>query len=126
MSKKVAFAVDDNMGLQSTISQHFGRCAYFVVVDFSSGDEISFDIHPNTSAQNHNPGDVPNLIRSFGASTIVSGGMGHRARQFFEQMGIQSVVGAQGTVEQVIQQMRDGTFVVPDVNLCDGEKEHKH
>ncbi len=124
---KIAFATDTKDGLQAPISQHFGRCACFIVLDVGKSDDSSFEVYPNAAAENHNPGDVPNLIKSFGANTIVSGGMGYRAKQFFEDMGIQCVVGAAGTVGQVVEQIRSGDFVLPETNDCPGcSDEHKH
>jgi predicted Fe-Mo cluster-binding NifX family protein len=30
---KIAFASEDNQGLQGTLSAHFGRCPYYTIVD---------------------------------------------------------------------------------------------
>lgn len=33
---RFAISTDDNKGLESSVSQHFGRCPYFVLVDLEN------------------------------------------------------------------------------------------
>jgi len=44
------------------------------------------------------------------AATIVAGGMGMRATGFFQEYGIETIVGVQGAIGDVIKELLDGTL----------------
>jgi len=75
------------------LSQHFGRCRTysFFDVDAENG-EISAERTEIPPA--HEPGVLPAWIAEVGGSVVITGGMGPRAIQLFEQRGIQIVLGA--------------------------------
>ena len=62
----------------------------------------------NPGAISHGPGQVPKFLHDGGANVIVSGGMGGRAIQFFEQYGIRVVLGATGSIEATIKTILEG------------------
>ena len=101
---KIAVATEDNRGLDAAISQHFGRCPYYILVD-ADGNEIGeVKALKNPLYENHGqPGEVPAFIRTTGAQVMIAGGMGPKAIDFFEQYGIQVVTGVSGTVQEVIK-----------------------
>ena len=60
--KRIAFSCEDNQGLQSDMSMHFGRCPHFTLVDVE-GDEIKeVQVVANPAFENHVPGVVPKFI----------------------------------------------------------------
>ncbi len=103
MSKKIAVASEDHMGLNSRISPHFGRCPYYTLVEVE-GDEVK----KVTSVENPyylshgQPGQVPNFIKHQKAEVIITGGIGPRAIEFFNELGIETVTGASGRVADVV------------------------
>jgi len=101
--KKIALACEDNQGLDGQISQHFGRCPYYLLVDVE-GDEIKKkDIVNNPYYDNHVPGVVPQFISEQGANVMIAGGMGPRAIDLFGNLGIGVVTGAVGNTGNVLQ-----------------------
>ena len=99
---RLAISVEDNNGLESTISHHFGRCPFFVLVDVD-GDEIKgVQVIDNPYFAQHQPGMVPGYIKSQNANVMISGGMGRRAIAFFQDYGIDIATGATGTVKATI------------------------
>ena len=101
--KKIALACEDNQGLDGQISQHFGRCPYYLLVDVE-GDEIKKkDIVNNPYYENHVPGVVPQFISEQGANVMIAGGMGPRAIDLFSNLGIEVVTGAVGNTGNVLQ-----------------------
>jgi predicted Fe-Mo cluster-binding NifX family protein len=58
----------------------------------------------------HAPGEVPAFIKEQGAQVILSGGMGTRAVDFFENLGIQAATGAAGTVREGVKMYLDGAL----------------
>lgn len=83
--------------LDSNVSEHFGRCPYYIIVD---GDDVHAVKNPYVA---HSPGQVPEFIKSLGADVIISGGMGRRAIEIFKEMGIRALTGARGTVRDAIK-----------------------
>ena len=53
---------------------------------------------------------VPNFIKQQGAEVIIAGGMGMRAIEFFNQLGIEAVTGASGRVADVINSYLKGNL----------------
>ena len=105
---RIAVSADDNNGLDSVVSPHFGRCPYYILVDLESQEVRQVNTVENLYYGQHQPGQVPGLIHSQGADVMLTGGMGRRAIAFFQQYGIQAVTGASGTVRHALEQYLGG------------------
>jgi len=105
---RVAISANENNGLDSAVSPHFGRCPYFVLVDVEGQEVKAIQTVPNPYYGHHQPGQVPGFIQSQGADVMLTGGMGGRALQFFRQAGIQPVTGAAGTAGHALEQFLSG------------------
>ena len=124
--KRIALACEDNQGLSGQISQHFGRCPYYVIVDVE-GDEIEkTDSVNNPYYNNHVPGMVPQFINQQGVNVMIAGGMGPRAIDMFSSLGIEVVTGAIGNVGNVLQAYLKGEIsgVEPCEHDYPGEHDH--
>jgi len=100
---RIAVSVDDNRGLDSVVSPHFGRCPYYVLVDLEGQEVKQVNAVANPYYDQHERGLVPGFIRSQGADVMLTGGMGRRALGLFEQYGIEAVTGASGTVRHALE-----------------------
>ncbi|MFO7918535.1 MAG: NifB/NifX family molybdenum-iron cluster-binding protein [Anaerolineae bacterium] len=121
---RIAVSADDKNGLNSTISPHFGRCPYFIIVDVEDHDVEQVLQVENPYYGDHRPGQVPKFIEEQGADVMLTGGMGARAMQFFSQYGIEPVTGAMGTVRISLEQYLGGelTGAAP----CATSQTHEH
>lgn len=112
---KIAIATDGN-----NVSAHFGRCSEYTVIELEDGKAKE-----RYSLQNpgHEPGRIPVFLKENEIDQIVAGGMGRRAQQLFEQMGIEWILGITGSVEETIKKIEDNT-------ICEGESlcspQHHH
>ena len=106
--KKIALACEDNKGLNGQISQHFGRCPSYLIVDVEGNEIKKSDIISNPYYENHIPGMVPKFISEQGASVMIAGGMGPRAIDMFSNFGIEVVTGAIGNVGNVLKAYLQG------------------
>ena len=100
------------------LAMHFGHCQRFALVDV---DPIEKKIlkREDIEAPPHEPGLLPRWLAERGANTIISGGMGQRARGLFAERGIQVVVGAPAdTPEALVGNYLAGTLQVTE-NVCD-------
>jgi predicted Fe-Mo cluster-binding NifX family protein len=118
---KICFTSDENRGLESTMSYHFGHCPYFVIVDVEDNVVKNVETIPNPYAESHNPGDLPRFMKEKGVNVIITGGMGPRAQAFFEDYGITPVIGAYGRVKDVLEEYLHG-----EVRFAAVEEEHTH
>jgi predicted Fe-Mo cluster-binding NifX family protein len=87
-------------------------------------------------------GSIPKFVHDKGASYIIAGGMGPRAVDFFNQFGIETIVGITGSVDEIINKFISGKLE-GGASICapgagkgygvnkihteaDGEHEHHH
>jgi predicted Fe-Mo cluster-binding NifX family protein len=110
---KVAISTD-----QGYVSAHFGRCLSYTIVEIKEGQVLSREEIPNPG---HQPGFLPQYLSERGVNCIVTGGMGPRAQGLFAQKNIESVIGVQGAVDEVIEKFINQELEVGD-DLCG----HKH
>jgi predicted Fe-Mo cluster-binding NifX family protein len=101
---RIAVSADEDNGLDGVVSPHFGRCPYFVLVDFEEGEVKTAHAVPNPYYNQHQPGQVPGFIHSHQVNVMLTGGMGGRAIAFFQQYGIQAATGASGTIRHALEQ----------------------
>jgi len=89
------------------VSQHFGRCQSYTMVDIVSGNIIKKEQVANPG---HAPGAIPEFLNQKGTKKIVCGGIGARATELFAHYGIEIVAGVDGTVEHVVDRLAKGTL----------------
>lgn len=126
---RIVISSEENKGLDSQVSHHFGRCAFFTVVDLEGEQILNVESIENPYFAQHTPGQVPEFISNQQANVMISGGMGKRAIDFFQQLGVEAVTGAAGTAEETLQRFLRGEM--PSVQPCSdsvdhGEHEHHH
>ncbi len=87
---KVAFAVDENRGLDSLISHRFGRAEYFVIVDT---DTNSYKVVRNPGAEARSGAAIKaiQLLIKEGVRKVYAGSFGPNAMTALEEMGIEYV-----------------------------------
>jgi len=105
---KIAISVETNNDLESVVAHHFGRCPYFAMVDVNEGQIQAIDVIVNPFFNNHQPGQVPGFIHEQGANVMLSGGMGLRAIEFFNELGIETATGIAGTVRYALDRYLGG------------------
>jgi predicted Fe-Mo cluster-binding NifX family protein len=121
---RVAISAGENNGLDSAVSPHFGRCPFFVLVDFQEGQVATTQTIPNPYYSQHQPGQVPGFIHSQRVDVMLTGGMGGRAIAFFEQYGIEAATGASGTVRHALEQYMG--HQLQQAEPCHESVEHNH
>jgi len=110
---RIAIATDNNF-----VSEHFGRCQFYTIVDIKEGKVIEKKVVENPG---HQPGLIPQFLHKQGVECIICGGMGTRAKDFFNQFGIKTLVGISGPVDEVIKKFIDGSLRGTDSFCNHGE-----
>jgi len=87
------------------VSAHFGRCPSYTIVDIENSKLIKKESVKNPG---HEPGFIPQFLHERGVQCIVAGGMGMRATDLFQELGIQAIVGVNGKIGEVIDKLIGG------------------
>jgi len=107
---RIAVSAAEDRGLDSAVHAHFGRCPYFVLADLEGQAITSVKVVANPFYGNHQPGEVPAFIARQGAKVMITGGMGMRAVEIFQESGIEPVTGASGSARQAIEAYLNGSL----------------
>jgi|GEM_PF-1213900 len=88
--KVVAFPIDEDRGLESTLSDHFGKCRKFLMVKVKGGKVAewwSVD-NPSLSVEHGKGPEAAEFLYRHGIDAIVATGMGKPAYYTLKNMGI--------------------------------------
>ncbi len=99
---KVAISTD-----RDKVSPHFGRCPQFTIIEVEDNKLMDRKVIENPG---HHPGYLPQYLNEIGVSCIVAGGMGMRAKELFSQAGIETILGIEGKIEEVVGKIIDGSL----------------
>lgn len=93
--------------LDSPVDPRFGRCAYFVVVDTET---LEANAVQNTGAMYAQGAGIQaaQIVSSLGVSAVIAGNFGPNAFQALSATGIKVYAGAQGTVRDAVNQLKNG------------------
>lgn len=119
---RVALPVVEDNGIDSQISPHFGRCPFFVIAEIEEGQIKSSEMLKNPFFPNHEPGQIPAFIHEQNVNVMLSGGMGGRAIQFFNQYEVEAVTGATGTAKESLENYLAGKYT--DAAPCSDNHDH--
>lgn len=101
---KIAFASEENKVLESVGAQHFGRCLYYVFVEVKKGEVRKVETVRNPYFDKHEPGVVPQFVANESADVMIAGGMGPRAIEWFEKLGMYPITGISGKVKDALDE----------------------
>ncbi|MFW6264757.1 MAG: NifB/NifX family molybdenum-iron cluster-binding protein, partial [Bacillota bacterium] len=97
---KIAIASENGV-----VSNHFGHCEGFKVYQIENKEIITEDFIANPG---HKPGFLPVFLNDKDIKVIISGGMGAKAIELFNQNDIEVIVGASGNVKEVLKKYLQG------------------
>jgi len=121
---RIVFSVNNNNGIESEVSAHFGKCPYFLVIDVEeSGAVKNTEAVSNPYFSGHSPGVVPEFIAELGADIMISGGMGPKAIEYFEKLNIKVFTGAQGSVKSNLAKFLENKL--SSASPCSSEENDK-
>lgn len=99
---KIAISTDG-----TEVSPHFGRCPQFTIIEVQDNKLIDKKVIENPG---HHPGYLPQYLGGLGVSCIVAGGMGMRAGELFKQAGIETILGVEGKIEEIVGKIVEGSL----------------
>lgn len=121
---KLGIPVINEKGLNSTLSEHFGRTPFYLFVDIVNGQIDTYDLVRNPFEQ-HGPGQIPSWVQSKGVDTMIVSGIGTRAIGFFTSLGITVVKATGETAKECIDDYLSGKTDDSDP-ACNHYHHHDH
>lgn len=101
---------------QGKLCMHFGHCDQFALL---SVEDQAITKTEMLTPPPHEPGVLPVWLHEQGATTIISGGMGSRAKDLFAQNDILVIVGAPAEAPEVVVKAYLAGTLKTGVNTCD-------
>lgn len=89
------------------VNDHFGSCETFTLVELENGTVNEKQV-VGTEGNHH--GSLPGYLSSLGVNVVISGGMGDGAKQKLSQLGIETITGVQGSIDDIIDQFNEGNL----------------
>jgi len=97
---RILIALDENNGIDSILSEHFGYCPFFAIYETQNKNIKIIENEIDHSKPNLTPVDQ---IMKFKPDIIFSKGIGQRAINLFAQKGIKIKTGNYSNLKEVIQ-----------------------
>jgi len=90
---KIAFACSGKGGLEDQISDRFGRCSSFTIVEVEEGRIKSVNVIPNPGLQAGSGAGIKAIktVVNSGAKVIVAGSLGPNAMAAAQELGIKHI-----------------------------------
>jgi len=121
--KRIVIPVLNDAGMNSQVSEHFGRAPYFAVVDINrEGTVAKFQIVPNRSEHFGGFGKPPEKIMELNPDAVVTYGMGPRALSMFQSFRIAVLKTVASTVGEVVEAYKRNELE----ELTEGCREARH
>jgi predicted Fe-Mo cluster-binding NifX family protein len=120
---KVAIPVENDLGLDSLISGHFGHSPGFMIADISNGEVEKAKVVLN--AGHSSCAEPVQMLAQNGVTVLIARGMGMRPLMHSQNMGIRVVISQGNTVRDVIENYLTGN--IRDMSIdqtCGGGHHH--
>jgi predicted Fe-Mo cluster-binding NifX family protein len=101
---KIVIPTNDKRGLKGIVADHFGRCQTYTFLDTEGG---FLEVIENTSEHMGGVGLPPELMKKNGADILLCKGLGLRALELCQQLGIDVYVSDKESVEDVFNEWKN-------------------
>jgi predicted Fe-Mo cluster-binding NifX family protein len=104
VKERVVIPAEDGNGLDSRLSEHFGRAPYFIVVELNEDGSVSnVQAVSNESEHFGGTGHPPNRLLQFKPNAVITYGMGPRALSIFQECRVAVLKANADTVGEVVE-----------------------
>jgi predicted Fe-Mo cluster-binding NifX family protein len=122
LKTRIVIPVENQVGLEAPIAEHFGRAPFFAVIDLDEkGKVASVKTEPNTSEHHGGTGHPHENLLALKPNVIVACGMGPGGLASFQDAGVNVLKATAATVEETVAQFKSGKL-----EKLTGGCEHAH
>ncbi|MDD3052992.1 MAG: NifB/NifX family molybdenum-iron cluster-binding protein [Endomicrobiia bacterium] len=119
---RIGITLDDNKGLLSEVSQHFGQCKYFLIADIIDGKVANEKVVPNIAEHGGGGCVAVDEILKHNITHVIAGGMGAGAQQKFAMANVQifgySGFAKDGIASLLQNDLKEGIDACKDHSEC--------
>jgi len=101
---KIAVPTLGKKGLEEKVSDHFGRCDTYTLLD-DNGQLL--EIIDNTSSHNGGKGFPPELLKDHNVNVLLCKGIGPKAIELCEKCEIDVYVSNENTVSEIVKNWKN-------------------
>ncbi|MBU0468914.1 MAG: NifB/NifX family molybdenum-iron cluster-binding protein [Candidatus Omnitrophica bacterium] len=101
---RIGVTLEDDKGLESNVSMHFGQCSHFLIVDIENGEIKDSKVVPNNTQHGGGGCVAVDAILEHNITHVIAGGMGMGAQQKFSSANV-AVFGFSGLAEDAIKKL---------------------
>jgi predicted Fe-Mo cluster-binding NifX family protein len=102
---KIAIPTVNDAGLESVVSEHFGRSAFFAIFDTETKEIHSVGNQGQHFGGSHRPAEV---VANAATDVILCTNLGQKAFRYFQEREITVYTGASGKVRDVLRAHSEG------------------
>ena len=101
--------LDENAGLRSRLSYHFGRAPFMAVLEVDDG-QVKYEVKPNPADRPGGACGVLDIMDRFSADAIIAKRVGIKAAKRLLESGVEVYEATSDTLEGVIEEVRSGNL----------------
>lgn len=102
--------------INEKLCAHFGHCEKFAILETNGSKVLNVNyLNPPV----HQPGTYPRFLAEQGVNVIISGGMGMKAQELFQQQNIEVFLGIHTDDPEKLVEHYLNDQLEPGQNLCD-------
>jgi predicted Fe-Mo cluster-binding NifX family protein len=102
---KIVIPTNDKSGLSASVAEHFGRCGTYTFLD-SEGELL--EVIENTSEHMGGVDLPPELMKKKGADILLCKGLGLRALELCQQLGMDVYISNEESAEDIFKEWKNG------------------
>jgi predicted Fe-Mo cluster-binding NifX family protein len=110
---KIAITATDKVP-DAQVDPRFGRARYFALYETDEESLAYVDNRINLEAASGAGVQAASNVVNTGAEVVITGNCGPKAFRTLSQGGVKVIIGAQGTVSEVIERFKKGEFEYAD------------
>lgn len=99
----VAVPLEEEKGLDSRLSEHFGKAPHFAFVEIREGKVTSWKIEKNTLEH----GAVPDHLIARGVDLVLTRHIGPHAKEKLVSFGVRVAYATEDTLSQILSRLTD-------------------
>jgi len=93
--------------VKGMIADHFGHCEEFMIFNVENKEIVKSEVVANPG---HKPGFLPNFLADQEVNVIISGGMGAKAVNIFNERNIEVIIGVLGEGKEAVEKYLQGNL----------------
>ncbi len=118
--------LENNLGSGSRLSTHFGRARYYAMLAYEDRTStLKVEVKQSPNLIHGGTCGAADIVKRLGADAVIVKGIGLRAVQLLQSLGIKVYKTESETLDQVIKEVREGRLTpITESEACAGGRRY--